>query len=356
MNERDNRLRAYRFQRPEWIPFSSGLPYLDWAALGYDEAELERICLDHPRICPGFAPGGIRRNREMVLEQRPYLVAGNRYVDGWGCAWETLMTGMVGGVTSHALISWDYLPQLRSPDPDSSDGMLPLDWDKLRGCREEARRCDGLFCAGLPHGHTFLRLQDLRGYENLLMDMSDEEPRLDGLIEKVTLFNCELVRRFIALEPDMIHIPEDLGMQHSPMLSARRFHRYIAPAYHRITAPIKAAGILVHEHSDGFILPLLDDIIACGGDVLNLQDLVNGIDNIARHVKGRIAVDLDIDRQNVTVSGSPKDVDDHIHHCVAKLGSPEGGLTLCYQPWPPTPARNIRAVFEAFEKYRTYWN
>ena len=40
---------------------------------------------------------------------------------------------------------------------------------------------------------------------------------------------------------------------------------------------IKAAGVLVHEHSDGFILPLIDDIIAMGGDIINLQDLVNGL-------------------------------------------------------------------------------
>jgi hypothetical protein len=99
----------------------------------------------------------------------------------------------------------------------------------------------------------------------------------------------------------------------------------------------------------------VDDIIRTGGDVLNLQDLVNGLDNIARHVKGRVAIDLDIDRQSITVNGSPRDIDDHIRECVAKLGSPEGGLSLCYQPWPPTPTRNLDAVFTAMEKYRGYW-
>ena len=91
-----------------------------------------------------------------------------------------------------------------------------------------------------------------------------------------------------------------------------------------------------------------------GVAVLNLQDLVNGNDNIATHVKGRVAIDLDIDRQSVTVNGCG-DIDDHIRECVAKLGSPAGGLWLCYQPWPPTPPRNLDAVFAAMEKYRNYW-
>ena len=356
MNDRENRLRAYRFQQPEWIPIASGLPFLDWAAQGYDEAGLERICLEHHILFPGYQPGTIKRNHQMVLETRPDLVKGNRYRDGWGCVWETMMTGMVGAVTEHALDDWSKLDGFRAPDPNSHDGMLPLDWAKLRAWREEARKHDGFFACGLPHGHTFLRLQDLRGYEKLILDMADEEPRLDKLIALLTDFNSELIQRYVSLKPDAVYIPEDLGMQTSPMLSPRQFHRYISPAYERLTRPVKQAGILVHEHSDGFILPLLDDIINFGGDIINLQDLVNGIDNLQKLAKGRIAIDLDIDRQSVTVTGSPRDIDDHLKEIVMKLGSRQGGLSLCYQPWPPTPPQNLRAVFGAMEKYCRYWH
>ena len=79
-------------------------------------------------------------------------------------------------------------------------------------------------------------------------------------------------------------------------------------------------------------------------------------DDIARHVKGRVAIDLDIGRQNVTVTGSPKDIDDLISEAVMKLGSPEGGLSMVYYPIPPTPIENIRAVYDALEKYCTYYS
>lgn len=351
MNDRENRIRAYRFKGPESVPIAAGLPFLNWREEGYDPEELERICMAHPILFPGFERGTLKRNHENVPRDYPDLVKGNRYVDGWGSVWETTMTGMVGAVTHHPLADWSALDGFQAPDPEKHDGMRKLDWDKLRFWRDEARKYDGFFACGLPHGHTFLRLQDLRGYENLIMDMADEEPKLDQLIRIVTDFNCALIERYLALKPDMISIPEDLGMQTSPMLSPAQFHRYIAPAYDRITKPIKAGGVLVHEHSDGFILPLIDDIIAMGGDIINLQDLVNGIDNITKQVKGRIAIDLDIDRQNVTVKGSPKDVDEHIRECVAKLNAPEGGLSMCYQPWPMTPPANMDAAFGAMEKY-----
>jgi hypothetical protein len=348
---RDNLLRAYRFQSPQWIPIASGLPWLDWTAHGYDVEELERICLSHAWLFPDFTSGTLRRNHEMVFRDRPDMVAGNAYCDPWGCVWQTKVTGMVGAVTRHPLASWDAQDEFQPPDPDETDGLLPLNWDQLRRDREQARQSGRLFSGWIPHGHTFLRLQDLRGYENLIFDMADGDPRLDRLINLLTDFHCELIRRWLALEPDMITIAEDLGMQSSPMLSPAQFRRYIAPAYERLTQPIKQAGVLVHEHSDGFVLPLIDDIIRTGGDVINLQDLVNGIDHLAAEVKGRIAIDLDIDRQSVTVHGSRQDIDDHIRECVAKLSSPAGGLSLVYQPWPPTPAGNMDAVFTAMEKY-----
>jgi len=81
-----------------------------------------------------------------------------------------------------------------------------------------------------------------------------------------------------------------------------------------------------------------------------MQDLVNGIDDMAAHVKGRIAIDLDIDWQSITVNGTPKEIDDHIRECVVKLSAPEGGLSLVYQPWPPTPVANMDAALTAMER------
>lgn len=350
MNYRENLIRAYRFQRPEWIPIASGFPPMMWTH--YDTDELEEIMLSHRILFPGYNKGDIDpANLSLPAD----LIAGAPYLDGWGCVWETLHTGMVGAVTRHPLANWASFDGFRSPDPDTTDGMRPVDWASLQAWGEKAREDGWIFGMGLPHGHTFLRLQDLCGYENLVIDMMEAEPRLDALIRMVGDFNIQLIERMLAAKPDIILIPEDLGSQTQAMISPKLFRQYIKPTYLRMTRPIKEAGIIVHEHSDGHILELIDDLVECGGDVINLQDLVNGIDNIQKHVKGRMAIDLDIDRQSVTVNGSRQDIDDLIHEAVAKLGSPEGGLSMCWQPWPPIPLDNVRAVFDAMEKYCTYY-
>ncbi len=351
LSHRENSIRAWRFQRPAWIPVSSGFPAPCWDYYGPEA--LEEIHASHAMVFPGYVRGSIWPDH---LPVTAYTVAGKPYTDPWGCVWETRVTGMVGTVTRRPLSRWDDLAGLRPPDPETSDGLLPLDWKELAAGAAAARAAGRLVCFWLAHGHTFLRLQDLRGFENLLLDMADEEPRLPALIRMVEGFNAALVDRFLALGPDMIGIPEDLGSQSGPLVSPSCFRSYIKPSYLRLTRPIKEAGVLVHEHSDGRILDLVDDLIEAGGDVLNLQDLVNGIDDIRRAVKGRVAIDLDIDRQEITVKGTPRDVDDHVRECVEKLGSPEGGLSLSYQPWPPTPLENVRAVLDAMERYSTRWS
>lgn len=92
-----------------------------------------------------------------------------------------------------------------------------------------------------------------------------------------------------------------------------------------------------------------------GVDIANPQDLCNGIDNLANRIKGKACIQLDIDRQSVIPLGTRKEIDELIEEEVRKLGSPKGGLEFVAGIYPPTPPGNIDALFEALEKYRTYW-
>ena len=349
ISSRENTLRAFRFEKPEWIPISAGFTSIMWQ--GNDPEEIEDLLVSHPILFPGYQRGTANR-----VETQPDMLAGQPYTDGWGCVWETSISGMCGLTTGHPLADWARLDTLAIPDPDFHDGKFPIDWPRLTEHALQARKEGGLVRFDLPHGHTYLRLQDLRGFENLMYDMMDADPRLDRLIDLIEQFNLVIIDRYLALQPDIFGIPEDLGAQDHLVISPKLFRKYIKPSYLRMTHRIKESGVLVHEHSDGHILEIIDDLVDAGGDILNLQDLVNGIDNIARSVKGRLAIDLDIDRQSVTVTGSRQDIDEHIHECVAKLGSPEGGLALFYQPWPPTSVENMRFTFDALEKYCWFYS
>jgi hypothetical protein len=91
-------------------------------------------------------------------------------------------------------------------------------------------------------------------------------------------------------------------------------------------------------------------------DVLNLQDLVNGLDWIKANVKGKMCIDLDVDRQGVTFCGTPKQVDDLILREVSTLGDRAGGLMMIYGLYPGVPLENAHALMDAMERYSSYYN
>ena len=150
--------------------------------------------------------------------------------------------------------------------------------------------------------------------------------------------------------------PEDLGMQTGLMLSPAHFRTFIKPVYNRLMSPAKNAGCQVHMHSDGDIKDVVDDLVDNGVDALNLQDLVNGLDWIAAKFKGKICIDLDIDRQSVTRFGSPAEIDELVRKEVEMLGSPQGGLMMTYGLYPGVPMDNAAAVMGAMEKYSTCYS
>jgi uroporphyrinogen-III decarboxylase len=121
-------------------------------------------------------------------------------------------------------------------------------------------------------------------------------------------------------------------------------------------APAREAGCAIRMHSDGDIRALADDLVDSGVEILNLQDLVNGIDWIQSRFAGRVCIDLDIDRQNITRFGTPAQIDAHIREAVEKLGSRKGGLMMVYGLYPGIPLENVSALMDAMETYATYWN
>ena len=112
----------------------------------------------------------------------------------------------------------------------------------------------------------------------------------------------------------------------------------------------------MHMHSDGDIRDFVDDLIVSGVDAINLQDLVNGIDWIEANLKGRVCIDIDIDRQQITRFGSPEQIDKLIRQEVEKLGSREGGLMMIYGLYPGVPLENVKAVMDAMERYASYYS
>lgn len=345
MTERENYLKALHFDHPDRIPVCFVFNTACWFT--YDQNFLFEAMERHPLLFPGFTRPAMPYTPELSGINRK----GAHYYDGFGCRWESPMDGLLGTVVEHPLADLTRLSDYRFPDPKKHNGLHPIDWDAEARSLQLARQAGKLADAGLRHGHTFLQMTDIRGYQNFLFDMMDGADYLPDFLTRLTDFNLALIDRYLEIGVDIFRIPEDLGMQQGPMLSPDNFQQYIVPCYRRMTKRVRQAGVPVHMHSDGDIRTLTEDLLSTGIDALNLQDLVNGLDWIRDHLKGRVCIDLDIDRQKITRFGTPSEVKELIRREIDLLNDPAGGLMFTFGLYPGTPEENVIALMDALEEY-----
>lgn len=188
-----------------------------------------------------------------------------------------------------------------------------------------------------------------------MIDVAEERKELKELIEMVTHYWYTVVKKWLDLGAEAISFGDDLGHQNSLPINPFTWKKLIKPAYKRIFQLCREKGAEVYLHTDGYIVDIILDLIETGVTILNPQDLVNGLDNLKRLIKGKICIDLDIDRQKITVFGKPEDIKAHILNCIKTLGSPNGGLMLVFGAYPGTSLDNIEAVIKAMEKYHNWW-
>ena len=318
MGINEDRTKAMNFDHPELIPVS--VYFLPAAWHKYRQA-LDEVINRHPAI---FDSGAHNPDYDAVSGT---YVQGN-HVDVWGCVWSNIHTGNEAIVTSHPVPTREMVRALLIPSAD----------------------------AGLPHGFMYLRLADLRGFEELMIDFAEEPPELQILIDKVLTYNLrqaqQLLARLKGKTGEMVYFGDDLGNQTALPISPAKWRKYLKPCYQQIYKPFIDAGHHIYMHTDGHIHEIIPDLVDVGVKVINPQSRANGLDNLARVCKGKVCMDLDLDRQLFPV-GTPAEIDAHVREAVEKLGSPAGGLWLKAEINYEVPLENIEAICTALEKYRS---
>lgn len=319
MNAAD-RIRSLRREGPDRIPISAGILPAAWIK---HREDLDGIVRRHPLV---FGEQEGRRDYDAVAQET--YVAGE-HVDVWGCVWSNVKTGMEAIVTGHPAPTRAAVHALEIPVEDD----------------------------GMPHGFMYLRLADLRGFEEIMVDFAEEPPELQLLIDKVLQYNLRQVRGKLATvagSGQILAFGDDLGIQRRLPISPEKWRKYLKPCFARMYQLVKEAGHYVYMHTDGHIHEIIPDLIDCGVDVINPQVGANGLDNLARVCKGKICVDLDLDRQMFPF-WQPADIDAHVRQAVEKLGMSEGGLWLKAEIGEDVPLVNVEAICGALEKYSLYF-
>ena len=342
-----NYLKTIYFDEPEWVPCSVYFLPATW--IKHREG-LEDLVLRHPRIFPGHRKGSVDFDQKVL--GNPLYEAG-RHTDCWGTVWNNIQRGLDSQVEIEPLADWaDFEAwKQRLPDPMKDDQFGPRPpWDQVKRNMDAASaRGELAHGGGLPHGFFFMRLYYLRGFENLMMDLATDEPRVHELIAIIYDYSVAVVLKYLELGSEVMGFGEDLGMQTALPVSPETWRRFVKPTYEALFGPCRDRDVPVHLHSDGHILEIIPDLVETGVRVLNPQIRANGLAGLREIARGKVALAQDLDRQLFPFA-TPDEIEAHVTEVFEGLYLKEGGLLLQAECGPDVPLENIEALCRVMER------
>jgi uroporphyrinogen decarboxylase len=270
----------------------------------------------------------------------------------WGVAQEPAKDARYHFVRMrHPMANFDSLEQVQSyPFPVLPDNIIDL----LRG-DVEAIHAAGNACAGRMSVTIWETAWLLRGMETLLMEMMEEEPIAEALLDRLTEMSCRRARNYALAGVDILHIGDDVGIQRALLMSEGMYVTWLKPRIAKVIAAAKAVkpDILIFYHSCGYVLPLIPHFIDVGVEILDpVQPESMDFAEVYSKFGGALSFNGTLGIQHVLPFGSPQDVKDVVKKNL-DIAGPKGGLLVCptHTVEPEIPWENIEAYFEACREY-----
>ena len=305
-----------------------------------DEALLQRFDIDFRWLVPIWV---------QVTERTD--VPG--YIDMWG-------------VPYRALEDWDHCVVDGSPMRDMSiDGIDDYAWPdphdpaQFAGLREQAKQLyentDYVIGADAIKAGMLMNALQLRGYDQFFMDLVLDVALAEKVMDRILWALKDMWTHYMeAVGPyvQVAYVTDDFGTQKSMMVSPKMFRDLIKPRWKELIQHIKGLGdVKVMFHSDGAILPLLDDFVDMGVDILNpVQTSVAGLEDtfaLKENFGDRLSFHGAIDVQQMMPNATPAELEAEIARRIYDLGR-SGGYILapCHNIGHDIPPESVVMLFE----------
>jgi len=212
-------------------------------------------------------------------------------------------------------------------------------------------------------GRVYEWAQDLRGWNNFLIDLK-RDPRFAGyLLDRIVEENIKSLKRILPAVKgyvQVVQVSDDLGTQSGLQLSPKTYREIVKPRHERFFRYIKEnSGAYLLLHCDGSIYQIIPDLIELGVDALNpIQYTAKDMDT--KKLKLEFGEHITFwgggcDTQHVLLFGTPNDVRSEVKKRISDL-APGGGFVFSqiHNIQKDVPVQNIIAMYEAVKKYGTY--
>ncbi len=197
-------------------------------------------------------------------------------------------------------------------------------------------------------------LQGFLGTENALMEMALNRDKVAEFFRRLGEWSYRVACNAIDLGIDILLVSDDWGQNQTMLFNPRDWRDLIRPAVERIVRAGIERDVPVAVHSDGYIEPVLEELVGLGVRVLHPVQETAGMDQLAvrRRFGRRLCLYGGLDVRLLSEM-SPDEARAFAREKVQQLGT-DGGLILCtsHSVSEEIPLENVLAAYEEAKKVR----
>jgi len=238
------------------------------------------------------------------------------------------------------------LAKIVLPDPESDEFYKPA--------REFVARFKGsnkALCITTRMGvsNTYLSM----GIEHFSLQLYENRDFVLKMMDIFIDWACKAVKKINELGFDFMILPEDLAWKQGPMFSPKMFRELFLPRMKKVAENIKLPWIY---HSDGNLMPILDDLLTLGMNGLaNIEPNAMDINELKKKYGRRVCLVGNIDLHYTLTQGTPEETEAEVKKRIQEVGKGGGYILASSNSLAGyCKPENVLAMHRALLKYGSY--
>jgi len=338
MTSRERVLTALARKQPDRVPWVESSVHNNLVEKLLKRTDFEKASVTQLFTQPGarFSPAVFE---VLAIDNTNFSVAPPRFVKSQNVeGMDIIIDGLIKTEAD--------LVKIVLPDPESDEFYKPA--------REFVARFKGsnkALCITTRMGvsNTYLSM----GIEHFSLQLYENRDFVLKMMDIFIDWACKAVKKINELGFDFMIVPEDLAWKQGPMFSPKMFRELFLPRMKKVAENIKIPWIY---HSDGNLMPILDDLLTLGMNGLaNIEPNAMDINDLKKRYGHRICLVGNIDLHYTLTQGTPEETEAEVKKRIQEVGKGGGyilassnSLTGYCKP------ENVLAMHRALLKYGNY--
>ncbi|MDR0555146.1 MAG: uroporphyrinogen decarboxylase family protein, partial [Treponema sp.] len=206
------------------------------------------------------------------------------------------------------------------------------------------------------HGDNTFSIPDGNTMLEFVYRLNDEPEAAHEEADRMANSAIERNKRLAEAGFDSFILCSDYCFNNGPFLSPEMFREFVQPYLARIIDGIRQDGAFAIKHTDGNIMPILDQLVECRPHALHSLDPMAGVDikEVKRLVGGQVCLCGNVHCAALQ-TGTLEEVRQSAEYCLT-WGKPGGGYIFCTSniPFKGMPVERYAFIQDIWKQMRDY--